>query len=277
MKKIHIDENVTIRTNEEADAAFLTENDIAFYDKQKGITKVTKERWQKAQRTERKHWMTLGIGSNDDRNFYHADKFDNYSSIKSIVFKNALEVGCGPFTNMRLVGQYCNIKKCSLNDPLINDYLTHPNCSYSKIKLRLDNNKKGLLGKLFQNNIPIKKLYDCAFEHIKTDEKFDLIVIINVIEHCFDIDIFFEKVNSLLATNGILVFEDKLYDKEKIEKDIEIVYDAAHPLKVDQGIIKEFLSKNFDSKYSNTQSNRETIEDHQFEWNDLYFIGKKSS
>lgn len=274
MKKIHVDENVTIRTNEEADEAFLNENDFAFYDKEKGVVKVSKERWEKAQRTERKHWMDIGIGAQDDRNFYHAEKFDNYKSINSIVFKNALEVGCGPFTNLRLVGEYCKIKKCSLNDPLINDYLTHPNCSYNRISLKLNNND-GLLCKLFPKKLPIKNIYSCAFEEIPTAEKFDLIVIINVIEHCFDLDLFFQKVISVLDIDGIIIFEDKLFTKEGLEEDINTVYDAAHPIRANKKLILDFLRINFQSIYCEIKSNTAELAGKLFEWDDVYFIGRK--
>jgi len=278
MKRIHVDENVTIRTNEEADIAFLTENDIAYYDEKKGIAKVPKERWEKAQRTERKHWMEIGKDSKDDRNFYHLQKFDYYKSIKNKLFKHALEVGCGPFTNLRIIANQTIIKKCSLTDPLINDYLTHENCSYTKKRLSLSKNQnssKSFFNKVFGKNLIIDKLYPTAFEEIETNQKFDLIVIINVIEHCYDIDLFFNKVLYLLDEKGILVFEDKLFATEKVREEVNLIYDAAHPLKVNEGLIKSFLDKNFYTKYSSIISNDADIEGNILEWNDIYFVGEK--
>ena len=35
MNRIHVDENVTVRINEEANEAFLKENDLAYYDEKK--------------------------------------------------------------------------------------------------------------------------------------------------------------------------------------------------------------------------------------------------
>jgi SAM-dependent methyltransferase len=275
MKRIHVDENVTVRTDEEANIAFLKENDIAFFEDNKGIVKVTKERWEKAQRTERKHWMEIGKESKDDRNIYHKEKFDNYNSIKNSVFNNALEVGCGPFTNLRIVGDFCKINACSLNDPLINSYLTHTNCAYTNNNLILDSGreKKSFLDKFFRKKIKIKKLYDCAFEDIESAEKFDLIVIINVIEHCYDLDIFFSKILSLLADNGVLIFEDKLYSMDSLKEDVNTVYDAAHPLRVNKEIIIDFLKNNFDKLYSSTQDNSAELGGKSFLWDDIYFIG----
>lgn len=278
MKRIHVDENVTVRTNEEADEAFLNENDLAFFDEKNGISKVTKERWEKAQRTEFKHWMTLGKDSNDDRNFYHAQKFDNYKSIKDLRFENALEVGCGPFTNLRIIANYCDIKKCSLNDPLIKDYLTHAYCSYNEQRLILDkvsNQSKSFFDNFLKKKLPIDKLYACPFEEILTDVKFDLIVIINVIEHCFDLDLFFEKIISLLKVGGVIIFEDKLYELKKLKEDINIVYDAAHPLRVNKDLVTSFLENKFEKKYAEIEANRTELEGNVFEWDDIYYVGLK--
>lgn len=275
MIRIHVDENVTVRTHEEANIAFLSENDIAFFEEEKGIVKVTKERWEKAQRTEKKHWMEIGKNAKDDRNLYHKDKFDNYKSISDRIFTNALEVGCGPFTNLRVLGEFCKIKNCSLNDPLINSYLSHKNCAYTNNFLVLDSEreKKSFFDKISRKTIKVKKLFDCAFEDINTDEKYDLIVIINVIEHCYDLELFFNKVLSLLSPNGVLVFEDKLYSINSLKEDVNTVYDAAHPLRVNKNIIMDFLSNKFDKLYSTTQENNADLCGKSFIWDDIYFIG----
>lgn len=279
MKRIHIDENIVIRTNEEADIAFSKENDYVYYDKEKGVAKVPKERWEKAQRTEWKHWMNLGINSKDDRNFYHLEKFNHYQALKGLTFKHALEVGCGPFTNLRIIANYCKIEKCSLNDPLINNYLKHTNCFYNESYLFNDANEangfKKLFNKLSRKKVPIDKLYASPFEEIQSGNKFDLIVIINVIEHCYDIELFFNKIIDLLADGGILIFEDKLYDIEKTGEDVQVVYDAAHPLRVNKDLILDFLNKNFTEKYCVVEPNKMELEGNIFEWEEVYYIGKK--
>ena len=277
MRRIHVDENVTIRTDEAANEAFLSENDLQFFDENNGIAKVTKQRWEKAQRTERKHWMELGKSSKDDRNFYHLEKFANYSSIKDKTINNALEVGCGPFTNLRLIGDYCKIKKCSLNDPLIESYLQHKNCTYKNDELVIDTStsKKAFFNRFVKKKILINELYTCAFEDINSEEQFDLIVIINVIEHCYDLDKFLKKVLSLLSSDGILIFEDKLYELEKLKSDVNIVYDAAHPLRVNKELIIEFLNKNFIQTYGKIEPNKTELEGNLFEWDDIYYIGNK--
>src|SRR5262252_137975 len=85
---------------------------------------VSLERWQTAQGWEEKHWIKdqkelKKFGKNyiwwlgslfgifdryrgDDRNGWWQDVFDGYRFLPSTV-ENALEIGCGPYTNMRLV------------------------------------------------------------------------------------------------------------------------------------------------------------------------------
>ena len=114
-----------------------------------------------------------------------------------------------------------------------------------------------------------------TFEEIETAQKFDLIVIINVIEHCYDIDLFFNKVLDLLEEKGVLVFEDKLFGTEKVREEVNLIYDAAHPLKINEGIIKSFLENNFQAKYSSIVRNHAEIEGYILDWDDIYFVGEK--
>ncbi|MBK8020935.1 MAG: hypothetical protein IPK19_05765 [Chloroflexi bacterium] len=69
-KKYHIDEQVNVLTGAAAEDALKAENDELFLSADRGIVQVSSERWQKAQRAERRHWMreedrqqTIGIMS----------------------------------------------------------------------------------------------------------------------------------------------------------------------------------------------------------------------
>ena len=276
MIKIHVDEEVTVRFNEDAENAFKNENDISFFDEVNGVAKVTIERWQKAQRTESKHWMELGKNANDDRNFYHLNKFKNLEYLKNYKFSHALEIGCGPFTNLRLIANKLNINKCSLNDPLIKTYFNHEFCSYKNQKnilLQIDNN--GFLNKLFPKKLKVINFFSTPFEEIVTNQKFDLIVVINVIEHCYDIELFFSRLLNMLSPSGVVIFEDKLYDINKLKDEVYNLYDAAHPLRVSSKIVTDFLYNNIDVLFEKIEPNSLVIESNTFNWDDLYFVGKK--
>ncbi|MDK2977675.1 MAG: hypothetical protein PWP52_389 [Bacteroidales bacterium] len=103
-----IDEKINILTGDKAVDAQKKENDKKFLDDKKGVYKVSLERWQKAQACEKNHWFVRGIKSENDRNDYHQKQFDDYKSIKNLSFRNALEIGCGPFTNLRIISKKTN-------------------------------------------------------------------------------------------------------------------------------------------------------------------------
>ncbi|MGQ9847801.1 MAG: hypothetical protein ACUVQP_09945 [Bacteroidales bacterium] len=112
------------------------------YDKSDNIIKISKDRWIAAQKAELELWKKSAnikfiskikrfllyilrgkleeiadLGSGDDWNFWWQEKFDNYSFLPQEI-ENALEIGCGPFTNIRLILRKCKIKRIYLNDPL---------------------------------------------------------------------------------------------------------------------------------------------------------------
>ena len=290
MKSIFIDENIKISEGNMADNLLKKENDKEFISKNSGINKVTKNRWIKAQKCERKHWMANGLKSFDDRNYYHAKNFRNYSDLGNKIFKNALEIGCGPYTNLRIIGSFCKIYNCSLVDPLIDDYLNHPFCSYDRNYLYIDNmsffskiiriissslNKK--INKTSSNKIKIKEIYNLPVEKLNIDYKFDLVIMINVLEHCYDINKIFENILKFTSKNAYFIFEDKLYEHKKVVKETNTLYDAAHPLKIDKCKINSFLKNNFKTIYKHIQQNSSILEKNKFIWDDIYFIGKKNN
>ena len=77
----------------------------------------------------------------------------------------------------------------------------------------------------------------------------------------------------MLSPNGVLIFEDKLYSIDSLKDDVNTVYDAAHPLRINKDIIFDFLSENFEKLYSSTQENNAELGGKSFLWNDIYFIG----
>jgi SAM-dependent methyltransferase len=284
--KIHINEDIDIKIGKTAEKAFENENDLNFFSENEGVIKTSRDRWEKAQRTEHKHWFVLGNNANDDRNLYHLSQFNNYSKLKNKHFKNALEIGCGPFTNLRLIGNYCKIDMCSLNDPMVNEYIqNHPYCRYNSKYLVPDNDYNSFVSRQIKNKylarpllkkIKVNAIYATPFEELRIDKKFDLIIIINVIEHCYDLKTIFQKILDISDNEGYLIFSDKMYDIADVAKDINNVYDAAHPLRVNKEIFLEFLNSNFEAVYSKIVPNKTEISGIKFEWEDIYFIGKKN-
>jgi SAM-dependent methyltransferase len=287
MQPLFIDKDVNVHVGDEAAELLKQNNDSIYFTKDEGIVKIPKKRWFDAQEYEKNTWMKKGFKTHDDRNFFHKKCFDNYDAIKNMHFNNALEIGCGPFTNLRIIGNICKIEKCDLIDPLINDYFSHPFNTYNKEKLFL----QSILGKkfsriippflfknylkLFSKSIKINNVFNTPFEEFNTTGKYDLIVFINVIEHCFDINLFFENVLKLMLPKAIIIFQYKLYNHLEIANEVSIEYDAGHPLRVDKNIIEKFINGNFKTLYKRIQPYKIVLNNVLYKSDDLYFIGEK--
>lgn len=247
MKELFIDENINILTNEKAQEALEKENDKKYLSQNGGIYKVPEDRWVKAQITEKKHWLIRGIKKMNDRNDYHNTQFDDYKILEDKSFKEAIELGCGPFTNTRIIGKKCRISEISLVDPLIDEYLLHSFVTYNRRFLYLHNSDYllqnvathfpsgyKLVLRFLHQKLKIGEIFNTPIEQLQTNKKFDLIILINVIENCYDVLEVFNKIFKMCSHKAIFIFEDKLYDHEIVKEQVGHIYDAAHPLRVDR-------------------------------------------
>lgn len=249
-----VDKNINIFYHKQAQDLISKKNDKEFLSNGE-IIKVPISRWSEAQFYEEKTWMTNGIKENDDRNYEHLERFDNYNSVNFSNIKSFIELGCGPFTNTRLIidrlPDDCDIY---LLDPLINKYKNHPNCFYKKPKYK----NKTL------NTI------NSSIELLDTNIKYGCVLINNVLEHCYDIDLIFTKIIDILNQDGILIFSDVCFSKSSIEELVTKTYDAGHPIRISKNSIDLFL-QNFTTIY-----NKEYYGLYNQSWRmDKYFIGQK--
>ncbi|MCL5030012.1 MAG: glycosyltransferase [Bacteroidetes bacterium] len=233
IKSVYVNENIEVFYGETASDLLTKSNDKDFLT-DKGIISVDKNRWLTAQKYEKKTWMERSLGSNDDRNYEHKKRFNNYGSLKNFKFEKVIELGCGPFTNLRVIlPEIKSVKSVALLDPLISEYLKHPNCTY----------KNGnLLG------FPVQ-IINSTIEDFVTKEKYDLVVMNNVLEHCYNIPKIFEVLVSLLNENGIFVFADIAFNAETIKSIVEKQFDAGHPIRLEENYLKDFLVNNFNTIY----------------------------
>jgi hypothetical protein len=110
----------------------------------KNIDQVPTQRWEEAQQWECSHWVRTQqararYGKNwiwrilrlfgrvpkyrgDDWNLWWKERFDNYRFVPEHV-ANAIEVGCGPYTNVRLMLDRTRFDHLVLSDPLIRTYV----------------------------------------------------------------------------------------------------------------------------------------------------------
>jgi SAM-dependent methyltransferase len=256
MEKIFIDKEIRVVHGQMAEQMIKEKNDSKYIEND-SILKVDIDRWRDAQYYERKTWMVQGLGFSDDRNYEHFNEFEGYVSLTKNTqsIKNVIELGCGPFTNLRTLHTLLpNIEEVHLLDPLLNDYLSHPNCSYPNAQFQ---NYKTTI-----HSIPI--------EELNIDTKFDLVIMNNVLEHCYDVPVIFEKIYDILNEGGFFVFSDVYFEKEDVHKMVHIIYDTGHPIKLSEDFMNDFLEK-FETLYE-----KDLDKLHGQEWrHDKYFIGKK--
>jgi hypothetical protein len=211
----------------------LANNDEAFLSTGRGVVSVSRARWEEAQDAELHGWMNLWRESRDDRNLHHFALFDYFSMIRERRYERGIELGCGPFTNMRVVASTLRINTIELLDPLLQEYVEHPHCTYSDGQLRLDSGRK----------MPVDTFWAMPIEDLDTDKAYDVIILINVIEHCIDVDRIFDRIWSMLSRKGVFIFHDRYFDHASVERLIREDYDTAHPLKVDRGVVDAFLDR----------------------------------
>lgn len=244
MKKVFVDKDINIFEDEVAEKKLNEKNDKKYVIENVGIPRVDKIRWEEAQYYERKTWCDSPAKyMGTDRNEFHEKYFGGYEQLNFHLNHNLniIELGCGPFTNLRLIIPkiFKHINNIDLVDPLIYDYIKHTiNCTYTQ-------------GNLCNHKINI---YNTSIEEFILEKKYDIVVMINVIEHCFDIDLIFKKINDMLSKDGIFIFHDKFLQSNDISTIHDRYYDSGHPLKISYDYIKNIIN-NYRVLYNNTYIN----------------------
>jgi|GEM_PF-650291 len=228
-----VDESIREYHGDAAARKLAEKNDSRFLSGH-GIVQVDAGRWAEAQRYERKTWLEQNLAASDDRNEFHKAQFDGYKSIAGRRFENVIELGCGPFTNLRLVLPLIQAHGVvDLLDPLIDGYLTHPHCTYANRKL---------LGRDVRT-------YASPIETFAPDAQYDLVVMINVLEHCYDIPQIFRNISGMLRTGGTFVFADVTTTPEALRA--TKTYDAGHPIRMLDEYLTGVLSAGFTTLFHN--------------------------
>lgn len=207
---------------------------------------TSSEVWEEAQKWEEAHWVNaqrqrakyaknlvwkaLSVFKivpkhrGDDWNSWWKTHFDNYNFLPKEV-DNAIEVGCGPYTNIRLMVDKCKIKHLVLSDPLIKTYvkfkLTFVREAYDSASCVLDDH-------------PLEEL---PFK----DKNFDLAVMINVLDHVRDANACMENLYRVVKPGGLIIFGQDLSreeDSEALLKDAGLV---GHPIKLHEDWFKPWI------------------------------------
>ncbi len=201
-------------------------------------THVDGERWQAAQKWERAFWIrteqqrakyfknwiwrvwSLLAGKSkyrgDDSNLWWRKQFSGYSFLPPVV-KNAIELGCGPYTNMRHVMETCRPEHLVLSDPLIRTYVGFPLVfvadMYKRAFCTLDDH-------------PVE---ECPF----ASNYFDLVVMTNVLDHVRDAEQCVKEAVRITRPGGVLVIGQELSNAEDAEAMRSDLGQIGHPIRVD--------------------------------------------
>lgn len=150
----------------------------------------------------------------DDWNYWWMEQFENYRRLPKS-FERALEIGCGPYTNIRLISKKCKIKEIYCCDPLIDVYtsfkLTWLSTQFSKNSIKISNDK-------------------C--ENLRFDDNyFDLVVCINVLDHVQNAEKCLKEMLRVTKQGGFVVLGQDLSNEEDLSNRI-VREDTGHPIKI---------------------------------------------
>ena len=204
------------------------DNDQHYANARGEVLAVDLDRWQRAQQAEHDAWMVYNDGVEDARNHEWARAFDDYAVLPNAL-GNFVELGCGPFTNARLILRDRNAASVTLLDPLINDYLKHEHCPY-----------RG--GSLYGRRAVLVPL---AIEDWHPSPVYDTLVMVNTLHHCRNVSAVYDRIWRALKPGGVLV-----WGEWPNETDPARVFDAEHPLTPRADTLETFLSQ-FEPLYRN--------------------------
>lgn len=241
--------------------------------------RVSAEAWQAAQSWERQHWLgaqqaRAKFGKNyiwrllalfgmvpkhrgDDYNLWWRHQFRDYDFLPAIA-DNAIEVGCGPYTNMRLIQQWCKPRHLVLSDPLIRTYVTF---------------KLTFVAELYKKAACV--LDDHPLEELPfVDNYFDLAVMINVLDHVRDAHACMRNLLRVTKPGGYLILGQDLSNDDDLDALRRDAGAVGHPIKLDHVWFEPYLKQGFESTIYNVLGRAEgrAPENH---YATLIFAGKK--
>lgn len=207
--------------------------------------KVSVETWKQAQAWEKDFWLRqqnnlARYGKNwawkvlhalalvdkyrgDDDNQWWASCFDNYQFLPKQV-DNMIEVGCGPYTNVRFVERACKPAHLVLSDPLIRTYvkfnMTFVKEAYKNCFCYFDDH-------------PIESL---PFK----DNYFDVVIMINVLDHVQDALVCMDTVTRIVKPGGYFIIGQDLTNAADAERH-PVGMRIGHPIVLDASWFEPYL------------------------------------
>ena len=237
--------------------------DACFKHPAHGVARVSRQRWRLAMWAGAKDYRKKDNRSEPGKlrgaNVY-TDGFAGFAAVASL--GHVLEVGCGPHTVLGLLldtrpDLAASVASITLLDPGLTSYLGLQGCPYSDGRLR---------------GLPVAEMLNCGAESIPYLERFDTVVMINVLEHVMDAYAVLEGVFRSLRRGGQLILHDRLLPER-------YPYDLLHPVRLNFSVFDAFTSgfhKEFDS-YGKMNGRLEVHSAIRYFYPTFFYIGIKGS
>jgi SAM-dependent methyltransferase len=157
----------------------------------------------------------------DDWNHWWKSRFDGYRFLPSQL-GDCIELGCGPYTNTRLILEGREASRVVCSDPLARSYITFSGRwlaeAYAAGIVEIDDH-------------PIE-------ESPFAPASFDLVVMINVLDHVRDADLCMRTAIELLRPEGYFVLAQDLSNEDDIARH---PYDVGHPIRLQREDLEPYL------------------------------------
>jgi SAM-dependent methyltransferase len=210
------------------------------------VRNVSAERWRDAQKWELALWekgqqrrgvkrvlwragapLLRAVNSRrawgDDWNHWWKEQFEGYGFLPASL-GNCIELGCGPYTNTRLILKGRKASRIVCSDPLSRSYITF------RGRWLAEAHAAGRV-----------EIDDHAIEDLPfPQEDFDTVVMINVLDHVRDADTCMRKAIDLIRPGGHFVLGQDLTNDDDLAYH---PYDVGHPIRLRREDLEPYLQQ----------------------------------
>lgn len=241
------------------------------------VLRVSAERWREAQKWELAVWqeglhkrgwkrvawpiaapvlraLNWRRAWGDDWNHWWKKRFDGYDFLPSQLGE-CIELGCGPYTNMRLILEGRSASRVVCSDPLAGSYISFRGRwlaeAHASNRVEIDDR-------------PIE-------ETLFAPASFDLVVMINVLDHVRDTDLCMRKAIELVRPGGYFVLGQDLSDEDDLARH---EYDVGHPIRLRREDLDPYLRPL--ARVHRKDLLREDGRDPRLHYSTLVYAGRKT-
>lgn len=171
-------------------------------------------------------WAIRLLGSGDDWNRWWMERFDGYSFLPRDLGR-VLELGCGPYTNVRLILQTGRKGEVVCSDPLAMRYVALRSTWLAQAY------RSGLV------QVDDHPAEECPFP----DDSFNVVIMINVLDHVQDMHRCLSEAVRVTKPGGIFILGQDLSNEEDVAR---VGDDVGHPIRATHADLDAVLDPAFD-------------------------------